>query len=203
MSLHASNPQSDSEPSEPSLVAAARRGDRQALGTLLQGLQSRLYNSLLRLTGSPETAQDLVQETFVQALTKIQTFRGESQFFTWLYRIAFNLAMSGGRRRRPQLASEFDTQIDSHRASDTPDELAMRSENVRRVQAAIAALDEAHRTVVVLREIDGCDYQQIGDILGVPVGTVRSRLFRARLELRNLLADPTERAEVPTGTRLE
>jgi RNA polymerase sigma-70 factor (ECF subfamily) len=172
-------------------IARCLAGDPSAFAVLVERYQTRLYGALVHLTGSPENAADAAQDTFVQAYTKLDTFRQDSQFYTWLYRIAFNLAMSGRRRRRPITGTSDDAAQLAAAATDhspAPDEQMMTRERVGLVQQAIAALADDHRTIVVLREIEGCDYQQISDILDIPVGTVRSRLFRARAQLKELLA---------------
>jgi RNA polymerase sigma-70 factor (ECF subfamily) len=164
-------------------------GDTAAFGRLVGLYQDRLYNSLLRVVG--EDAADIVQDAFVQAYVKLDTFRGTSAFYTWLYRIAFNLAMSHARRQRN--TSSLDGMksgwgSEPMDGQPTPDVSVERREQVEVVHAALAELSTEYRTILVLREIDGCRYEEIAEILEVPVGTVRSRLFRARLQLREHLA---------------
>jgi RNA polymerase sigma-70 factor (ECF subfamily) len=171
------------------LIAATLAGDTAAYGRLVGLYQDRLYNSLLRVVG--EDAADIVQDAFVQAYVKLDSFRGSAAFYTWLYRIAFNLAMSHARRERKTAS------LDGMKASwgsepvdgqPTPEVSIERRENVEMVHAALARLSTEYRTILVLREIDGCRYDEIAEILDLPVGTVRSRLFRARLALRDELA---------------
>jgi RNA polymerase sigma-70 factor (ECF subfamily) len=174
-----------------SLIAATLAGDNAAFGRLVRLYQDRLYNSLLRITGSAEDAGDIVQDAFVQAYQKLGSFRGASTFYTWLYRIAFNLAMSHARRERKMAsldgmkASRGSEPVDGQPA---PESSIERREQVEMVHAALAELSADFRTILVLREIDGCRYDEIAEILDLPVGTVRSRLFRARLQLRDQLA---------------
>ncbi|MEX0612076.1 MAG: sigma-70 family RNA polymerase sigma factor [Pirellulales bacterium] len=174
-----------------SLIAATLAGDTAAFDRLVRMYQDRLYNSLLRVTGSAEDAGDIVQDAFVQAYLKLDSFQGASAFYTWLYRIAFNLAMSHARREhkvasldgmKAQLGSE---PVDGQ---PTPEIDSERREQVEMVHAALAELNTDYRTILVLREIDGCRYDEIAEILELPVGTVRSRLFRARMQLRDQLA---------------
>ena len=174
-----------------SLIAATLTGDTAAFGRLVGLYQDRLYNSLVRVTGSAEDAGDIAQDAFVQAYLKLDSFRGSSAFYTWLYRIAFNLAMSHARRER-KVAS-----LDGMKASlgsepvdgqPAPEAGIERREQVELVHAALAELSTEYRTILVLREIDGCRYDEIAQILQLPVGTVRSRLFRARMQLRDQLA---------------
>jgi RNA polymerase sigma-70 factor (ECF subfamily) len=172
------------------LIAATLAGDTAAFGRLVGLYQDRLYNSLLRVVGSADDTGDIVQDAFVQAYVKLDTFRGSSAFYTWLYRIAFNLAMSHARRERHVVS------LDGMKASwgsepldgqPTPEVNIERREQVEMVHAALAELSVEYRTILVLREIDGCRYDEIAQILEMPVGTVRSRLFRARLALRDRL----------------
>ena len=173
------------------LIAATLAGDTAAFGRLVGLYQDRLYNSLLRVLGSAEDARDVVQDAFVQAFLKLDSFRGSSAFYTWLYRIGFNLAMSHMRRGQKM------TSLDCVKAGcgsepvdgqPTPDADVLRTEQVQLVHAALAELSAEYRQILVLREIEGCRYEEIAEILELPVGTVRSRLFRARLQLRDQLA---------------
>jgi RNA polymerase sigma-70 factor, ECF subfamily len=174
-----------------SLIAATLAGDNAAFGRLVEAYQDRLYNSLLRVLGSAEDAADIVQDAFVQAYTKLDSFRGSAAFYTWLYRIAFNLAMSHARRghRTASLDERRSLVGDEPMDGQVPaEEGVLERERAELVHAALAELSMDYRQVLVLREIDGCRYDEIAEILALPVGTVRSRLFRARLEMRDLLA---------------
>jgi RNA polymerase sigma-70 factor (ECF subfamily) len=174
-----------------SLIAATLAGDSAAFGRLVGLYQDRLYNSLLRVTGSADDAGDIAQDAFVQAYAKLDSFRGSSAFYTWLYRIAYNLAMSQARRRHKAASLEA---IKSNLGEEpidgqpTPEANLERREQVDMVRAALAELSPDYRAILVLREIDGCRYDEIAEILELPVGTVRSRLFRARKHLRDQLA---------------
>jgi RNA polymerase sigma-70 factor (ECF subfamily) len=172
------------------LVEAAQRGDRDAFGDLVSRYQDRLFNTLLRIAGSREDAADAAQDAFVQAFLKLETFRGDAQFFTWLYRIAMNVALSRRRRHRPMGSLEAAKDCAGEEpmdAADGPGDAVLVQEQVDQVQSALADLGEQHRKILVLRELEGCSYEVIADILELPVGTVRSRLFRARLQLREKL----------------
>jgi RNA polymerase sigma-70 factor, ECF subfamily len=177
-----------------SLIAACRSGQTEAYGVLIRRYQDRLYPTVLRLTGCAEDAQDLLQETFLRAYQKLGHFQGESSFYTWVYRIAVNLALSNRRRRRPDCRAGCGNDghgnlVDSatdFRETD-PSLPLERIERERTVQAALDALAADHRAVVVLKEFDGLRYEEIAAVLGIPVGTVRSRLHRARCELRDRL----------------
>jgi RNA polymerase sigma-70 factor (ECF subfamily) len=172
------------------LVEAALQGDRDAFGDLVVRYQDRLFNTLLRIAGSREDAADAVQDAFVQAYLKLESFRGDAQFFTWLYRIAMNMALSRRRRRRPVGSLEAAKSSAGEEPMDAaagPDGRLLATERAEQVQTALADLGEQHRKILVLRELEGCSYEVIADILELPVGTVRSRLFRARLQLRQKL----------------
>ena len=174
------------------LIDEALAGKRAAFGQLVRKYQGRLFNTLLHVTGSREEAEDACQEAFVQAFVKLETFAGRSAFYTWLYRIAFNLLVSKRRRKRIEVS------MDQHRErtgdeprdmGEGPGEQLLRAEQVEQVRLAIGRLDEQYRAIIVLREMEGCCYETIAEILNLPLGTVRSRLHRARLQLREQLQD--------------
>jgi len=173
------------------LIAVTLAGDNAAFGQLVGAYQDRLYNSLLRVLGSAEDARDITQDSLVQAFVKLNTFRGSSAFYTWLYRIAYNLAMSHLRREHKTASlDEVKTSWGSEPmdGQPAPDADTLRREQAELVHAGLAALSLEYRQILVLREIDGCRYDEIAEILELPIGTVRSRLFRARLQLRDYLA---------------
>ena len=179
-------------PADAVLIAEAVAGDQDAFGQLVARYQDRLYGSLLRMTGSAEDAQDLTQEAFVQAYLKLNTFGGRSAFYTWLYRIAFNRSVSHSRKRRERTSLDAlreAASVDPVDPAPAPDSPLQECERAELLHGALARMGEEHRHVIVLREMDGFDYQQIAEVLGVPIGTVRSRLFRARLQLKEMLAD--------------
>jgi RNA polymerase sigma-70 factor (ECF subfamily) len=173
------------------LIAAALAGHDRAFGELVTIHQDRLRSTLARLTGSAEEAEDVAQEAFVQALLKLDTFQRTSRFYTWLYRIAFHLAVSKSRKRRPRVSLSVVQEAGGPEAvceGPAPSHRAEADERRELLHAAIAALADDHRQVLVMREFDGFDYQEIADTLDVPIGTVRSRLFRARMQLKEKLA---------------
>jgi RNA polymerase sigma-70 factor, ECF subfamily len=173
-----------------SLIVATLAGDNAAFGRLVAAYQDRLYNSLLRVLRSSEDAADIAQDAFVQAYTKLGTFRGTSAFYTWLYRIAFNLAMSHARRGHTTASLDGMKSLAGEEPMDgepTAEAGVMQQERAELVHAALGELSMDYRQILVLREIDGCRYDEIAEILDLPVGTVRSRLFRARLQMRDLL----------------
>lgn len=172
------------------LIQATLDGDSSAFGQLVRRYQDRLYHTTASLIGSTEDARDVVQDTFVQAFIKLETFKHKSAFYTWLYRIAMNLAASRARRRRPRASvDEIRERVGNEPidGSAGPRERAEQVERVEQVRAALSCLSDEHREVLVLREIEGFHYEAIAEILELPVGTVRSRLFRARMQLRETL----------------
>jgi RNA polymerase sigma-70 factor (ECF subfamily) len=190
-----------------SLIEACRAGRTEAFGVLIQRYQDRLYPTMLRLTGDAEDALDLLQDAFLRAFEKLDRFHGDSSFYTWVYRIGVNLALSGRRRRRIIVRSRGGTQ---HDPAEVPDDLEQsdptlpieRREREDRVQKALDSLAPDHRAVVVMKEFDGLRYEEIAAILNVPVGTVRSRLHRARLELREkLMGVAAEERASPASAR--
>ena len=173
------------------LIDQALRGQSEAFGRLVLKYQDRLFNTVFHVVGHAEDARDIVQEALVQAFLKLESFRRESAFYTWLYRIAFNVAMSQRRRRRPAVSMDRlreTTHMEPLDEEDDPAESLERKERCRQVRRAIGQLTEEYRAVLVLREIDGCCYETIAEVLDLPLGTVRSRLHRARLQLRDQLA---------------
>ena len=186
---------------EADLVERARSGDVEAFGGLVSLNQDRVYNLSYRLTGQPDRAWDLSQEAFMKAYSAIQGFRGGSAFYTWIYRIVLNLHMNrensmGGRMERRTLSIDR-TVDDDHRSAlkedlsdgtdGDPSQDLVRRERGHAVQEAISMLPPDQRQVVLLRDMEGMSYEEIADLLSVPLGTVRSRLHRAREELKRRL----------------
>jgi RNA polymerase sigma-70 factor (ECF subfamily) len=171
------------------LIRAACQGDSAAFGGLVRKYQARLCTALTHVCGSLDDAEDVAQEAFVQAYVKLRTFAGGSAFYTWLYRIAVNAAISRRRRRREQTALSPRDEVGLEPLDDgeRADERLLREERAVHVQRALGRLSDEHRTILVLREIEDCDYDEIAQILELPVGTVRSRLHRARLQLKEQL----------------
>lgn len=174
------------------LIDQALAGHSEAFGQLVLKYQDRLYNTVFHVVGHAEDARDVVQEALVQAFLKLDSFKHRSAFYTWLYRIAFNVAITHRRRRRPAASVDQIRETSNMEPVDCtegPAESLDRKERCGRVRQAIARLAEDHRAVLVLREIDGCCYETISEILDLPIGTVRSRLHRARLQLKEELAE--------------
>lgn len=176
------------------LIEQCLAGRSEAFGELVVRYQDRLFHTLLFVTGAADQAQDVAQDAFVHAFAKLSTFRGESAFYSWLFRIAMNAAVSRKRRDRRMSASLDAARentghepIDAHPASEPSHSIEV-SERQALVRAALAELSEEYRTVLVLKEMEDLRYEEIAEIVGCPIGTVRSRIHRARSELREKLA---------------
>lgn len=189
--------------SEQQLLAQARRGDRAALGALLEAYHGRLYGVCLRMVSNPDDAAELAQDAMVKIVESIDRFRGEAHLSTWMIRIAMNLSISHLRKRKLRRAASLEAGPDNGEpdgdgptmrlglADDrepTPDRRVEQGEMLGYLKAAIAGLDDDFRAVLVLRDIEQMDYRQIADVLEVNIGTVKSRLFRARLALRRRMS---------------
>ena len=183
------------------LVERARDGQPAAYAQLVRKYEHRVFNTCWRICGHHEDARDVTQEAFIKAYENLHTFRRQSAFYTWLFRVAVNLALShrrsSARRRTVSLdetAASSGTQADRliRRMKDEPVNDRQESERQARAQAlitqALHTLDDDHRAVIVLRDIEGFDYGRIGEMLEIPTGTVKSRLHRARLTLRAAIA---------------
>ncbi|MBS3803101.1 MAG: RNA polymerase sigma factor RpoE [Oleiphilaceae bacterium] len=169
------------------LVGRVRRGDKSAFDLLVLKYQSRVASIISRYIYDNQEIMDLSQETFVKAYRAIDRFRGDSAFYTWLYRIAVNTAKNflEAKSRRPQASADVaDAEVFEEaprlRDNDSPERLLQREQVNRALQQAIAALPEELRSAFLLREYDGLSYDDIARILDCPIGTVRSRIFRAR-----------------------
>ena len=175
------------------LIADCLGGRPAAFGDLVRRHQDRLYNTVYRLLGNAEDAQDVVQEAFIHAYQSLASFKGDSLFFTWLYRIAVNTAISFRRKQRVALRVQYErgrgggSEPQDLSEANQPGHALERAEQERRVQTALSRVSPEHRAVLILKDMEGQKYEIMADILQVPVGTIRSRLHRARLELREVL----------------
>jgi RNA polymerase sigma-70 factor, ECF subfamily len=175
--------------SDLSLVRRVQRGDKSAFDALVLKYQHKVVKLVMRYMRNPVEAEDVAQEAFIKAYRALPQFRGDSAFYTWLYRIAINTAKNAlVSRDRSPVDYELDLQnpdesYDMHarlKDSETPEALALTEEIRATVNSAIEALPEDLRTAIVLREIEGLSYEEIAAAMECPVGTVRSRIFRAR-----------------------
>lgn len=193
------------------LVRMTLKGDKEAYRALVERYQGRLFTTALDIVKTREDAEDVVQETFVKAFLSLAQFKGQSSFYTWLYRICFNMAIDIRRKagRRGGTHLEFKEHLGVNRSAgedgardsgglgvghqpqrvEGPHDALARKELGRKIQEVLATLSEEHRAVIMLREVDGLDYEEIAKAIGVPKGTVMSRLFYARKALQKALEE--------------
>ena len=176
---------------EKQLVQKAAAGDAAAFETLVERYQQQVYNLALRMVNNDADAQDLAQEAFVRAWRSLGSFHHTSQFSTWLYRLTSNICIDflrAQKRRKvvslTMLRDDEDSQWDLPDDDPLPEQQMIAAEEREALSRAFAALDPEFRQVLTLRIVNGCSYQQIGEILDLPEGTVKSRLSRAREQLR-------------------
>jgi RNA polymerase sigma-70 factor (ECF subfamily) len=171
------------------LVARAQRGDKRAFGLLVEKYQRKLARLLSRFIRDPAEVEDVTQEAFIKAYRALPAFRGDSAFYTWLYRIGINTAknylMAMGRRAPTSTEVEADEaegfeEGEQLRDINTPESVLLSNEIAETVNSTIEKLPEELRTAIQLREIEGMSYEDIARVMDCPIGTVRSRIFRAR-----------------------
>lgn len=180
------------------LVKRAKQGDSEAFAALMEHYQSRVYHLALRMTGSPEDAADLCQETFLNAWRGLPSFRGDSSFVTWLCRLASNACLDHLRREKKRKYLESGASLDDGESglsavlpdgAPGPQERLEQRERQEAVRAGLAKLSPEHRQVLLLRETAGLCYAEIAAVTGLEEGTVKSRIARARLNLREILRE--------------
>ncbi len=191
----------NSEANDSELVARVLQGDKNAFRPIVERYQNRIYAMVVGMVRDEAEARDLVQNAFIKAYQGLDTFRVDSSFYTWLYRIAMNLAIDSCRKRRRRKTGSFDEAIAArdedgemlvlHHA-DGPAEALHRKELRQRIFAAMEELTEEQREVLLLREVEGLSYAEISESMGIPEGTVMSRLFYARKKMQALLKDTPE-----------
>ena len=175
------------------LIADCLQGRTEAFGVLVSRYQDRLFNTVVRLLDHAEDARDVVQEAFIHAFQSLHAFKGDSLFYTWLYRIAVNAAISYKRKHKGILrlnrGGPDGESVDPADRSEfsRPGHALEMAEEEKRVHEALSRLSPEHRAVLVLKDMEGQKYEDMAETLQVPIGTIRSRLHRARLELREIL----------------
>lgn len=184
------------------LVTRVLNGDRNAYRPLVERYQNRVHAMVYGMIRDQEEARDIVQNAFIKAYQNLATFRIESSFYTWLYRIAMNLAIDHCRMAKRRRTSSFEESVASRdddgnllelHHTDGPAKALQRKETHHRIFTAMEELTEEQREVILLREVEGLSYKEIADTMNVPEGTVMSRLFYARKRLQVLLAPLTEK----------
>ncbi|WP_242840261.1 RNA polymerase sigma factor [Agathobaculum desmolans] len=177
------------------MLVKARRGELSAFEELVRKYEKRVYAVALRSSGSPEDAADITQEVFLRAWRSIETFRGDSGFSTWLFRITMNMCVDHARHKQsqpqcqPLVIGEEDAERPIPDTAPTPEEHLDNSELGRELAAALDAVSEEHRRIVLLRDVSGMSYTEIAEVLEISEGTVKSRLARARVALRRILLE--------------
>jgi len=176
------------------LINSFKNGEESAFEGLVLKYQDRIYNLCRHMLGDPHDADDAAQETFIKAYKNLKTFRPEASLYTWLYRIAVNTCID--HKRRPFFESLFkrsyegeDFAIEQESALPSPERLYEAKQTGVAIQLALKKLSDKLRTVIVLKEIEGLSYEEISDVLDVSIGTVKSRISRAREELKGLLKE--------------
>lgn len=194
---------------EQKLIRRIQNGDHEAFAELIKLHETQVYNLCLRMCGNPEDASDLSQEAFIKAWRGIRFYKFESQFSTWLYRLTTNVCIDFLRKqkRRPTVSLTIEEEGESAELeiadpAPSPEEQTIHMERSRAVAKAMGQLEEEFRMVLTLRIVDDLSYEEISDILNLKVGTVKSRLARARLKLKKLLEDGNI-LEIPSSNSKE
>jgi RNA polymerase sigma factor (sigma-70 family) len=191
-------PAVQAEVDESELILRTRQGDTEAYDDLVRRFQERIYATIYHMTANHEDANDLAQETFIKAYQAIATFKGDSSFFTWIYRIAVNRTINFLKQRRNKnnlslndldLNAEHDPDLVALVSEKTPRRDAGLAELQEKLNTAMQRLSETHRLVVTLHDVQGLPHEEIAQIMGCNVGTVRSRLFYARQQMQAYLSD--------------
>ncbi len=183
-------------PDERALIDKAGRGDSWAFEQLMQAQEGRMYAVAFRMCGNREDAQDCMQEAMIRIYRAMNTFKGQSSFSTWVYRITMNSCLDELRRRKSRQATSLDAMLEVGFApsdeDDTPERYSLQTEQKRALEQAIASLPEDMRAAVVLRDLQGLSYEEIADALSTNVGTIKSRISRGREKLRQILVRQPE-----------
>ncbi len=177
---------------EQSWIASARNGDEAAFGELVQKYQKRVYALTVRMCPTPELAEEAAQEAFLSAWQGLPFFRGDAAFSTWLYRLASNACVDLLRKERRHQGTSLDDDTVGAEIPDTkptPEEAAETKELRAQIEAGLRQLSPEHRAVLILREIQQLNYEEIADALSLDLGTVKSRISRGRRQLRNFLME--------------
>ncbi len=186
---------------EKELLEKSKNGDIEAFEKLIERYQKKVFNMAFRIIGNHDDASELAQEVFIRIFKSIKTFKEESSFSTWVYRITTNICLDELRKRKNRKIVYLDDDIKSEDGEmkrqledtrPTPEAAAEKNEVKRVVESAIQALSDEHRTVIVMRDLQGFSYEEIASIIKCPEGTVKSRINRARQALRDILKNKRE-----------
>ena len=186
---------------EHELVKSSKRGDVKAFETLIESYQKKVYNIALKMMGNPEDANDLAQESFIRVFKSIDKFKEQSSFSTWIYRITTNICLDELRKRKNKKTFSIDEDIKYNDIEiprqiqdegPLPEDILESKETSQIVRKAINCLSDQHKTVLVLRDIEGFSYEEICKITNCPEGTVKSRINRARSALKDILKNRKE-----------
>ena len=191
-------PLTDAQAQDVELVRAARQGDMRAYDQLVQRYQERIYATVYHMTSNHEDANDLAQETFIKAYSALKSFKGDSSFYTWVYRIAVNKTINFLKQRKNKVSlslNDLDFNVENNPelvafvSDKTPRRDIALSELQEKLNVALQKLSDVHRMVVTLHDVQGLSHEEIATIMDCNVGTVRSRLFYARQQLQAYLSD--------------
>ncbi len=196
---------------EASVVRKVLDGDVNAFETLVLEYEKNVYNIALRMTGNSEDASDMTQEAFIKAYNSLQSFRGDSKFSVWLYRIVSNVCLDflRSKNRRPTVSLSVedddgeDTQLDVADESHSPEQLLDRKLTRESVRRGLDSLPPDYRQILLLREMQGLSYDEIAQTLDLEVGTVKSRIFRARKRLCTFLIDDGNISDFPSSVKMK
>ena len=170
------------------IIARARRGDADAFEQLVVAYRDQVFRLALRMCGNEADADEVAQEAFLSAWKALPNFRGDSQFSTWLYQLTTHAAIDLMRREKRQIAAEDITEVSAPDPGPSPQQQAERSETRQAVRDAMGQLSPEYRQIVVLRFLEDLSYEEIGAALKLPSGTVKSRLNRAKSQLKDILS---------------
>ena len=198
---------------EQELVALAKQGDQDAFAQLVEANQNKIYSLALRMTGNPEDGADLAQEAFLRAWRSLPSFQEESSFSTWLYKLTSNLCIDFLRKEKRRKAVVTTVSLDDDQDESpplevpdhrfTPEAEVEHRELRAAMSRALKVMSEEHRQILILREVEGLSYTEIAELLDVEEGTVKSRLARARISLRNILQKDGNFSSSPSSNHSE
>jgi RNA polymerase sigma-70 factor (ECF subfamily) len=169
------------------LLARYLAGEGRAFDAIVDRYERRVFAVALRMSGDPEDARDITQEVFISAMRALRRFRGDAQLGTWFHRVAINASYDHARRRKRRQAQALEVVGEQPSSEPGPDDEAVAASRAAAVHRALGDLSDDHRAVIVLHDLQGLDYPEVAEALDIPLGTVKSRIHRARLDLAKLL----------------